>query len=140
MSAQRQPAPNVSPAEVHVEPTRSRATVRRLADQDEFRSVCGMRRDLVGPREDEPVLFHYMRIHDSRKHYHRKTIEYYYVVEGVGEMELDDETVSISKGDMIVVPTGVWHTSRPTTDDELHILICALPQGLEDGEVDSHYE
>ena len=133
-------APNVSPADVHVETTSSRATVRRLADQDEFRSVCGMRRDLVGPSEDEPVLFHYMRIHDSTKHYHRKTIEYYYVVEGTGEMELDDETVPIRKGDMIVVPTGVWHTSRPTTDSELHILICALPQGLEPGEVDSHYE
>ena len=140
MSAQPAGAPNVSPADVHVETNASRATVRRLADQDEFRSVCGMRRDLVGPAEDEPGLFHYMRIHDSRKHYHRKTIEYYYVVEGVGEMELDDETVSISKGDMIVVPTGVWHTSRPTTDDELHILICALPQGLEPGEVDSHYD
>lgn len=132
-------APNVSPTDVHVVSTGSRATVRRLADQDEFRSVCGMRRDLVGPAEDEPVLFHYMRIHDSRKHYHRKTIEYYYVVEGTGEMELDGETVAIAKGDMIVVPTGVWHTSRPTTDEQLHILICALPQGLEPGEVDSHY-
>jgi mannose-6-phosphate isomerase-like protein (cupin superfamily) len=132
--------PNVSPAPVHISTQASRATVRSLADQDEFRSVCGMRRDLVGPAEAEPVLFHYMRIHDSTKHYHKKTIEYYYVAEGRGEMELDDEIVPISKGDMIVVPTGVWHTSRPTTDEELHILICALPQGLEDGEVDSHYE
>jgi mannose-6-phosphate isomerase-like protein (cupin superfamily) len=62
------------------------------------------------------------------------------VAEGSGEMELDDEVVQISKGDMIVVPTGVWHTSRPTSDEELHILICALPAGLEPGEVDSHYE
>ena len=118
----------------------SRASVRRLADQEEFRSVCGMRRDLVGPGAEDPLLFHYMRIHDSRKHYHRKTIEYYFVVEGAGEMELDGETVPIAKGDMIVVPTGVWHTSRPTTGAELHILICALPQGVEEGEVDSHYE
>lgn len=138
MSAQ--PGPNVSPAPVHISARASRATVRRLADQDEFRSVCGMRRDLVGPSEDEPALFHYMRIHDSRKHYHRKTIEYYYVAEGRGEMELDDEVVQIAKGDMIVVPTGVWHTSRPAPESELHILICALPQGLEPGEVDSHYE
>lgn len=132
--------PNVSPAPVNIGAQVSRATVRSLGEQDEFRSVCGMRRDLVGPAEDEPVLFHYMRIHDSRKHYHRKTIEYYYVASGVGEMELDGETVPIRKGDMIVVPTGVWHTSRPTSDEELHILICAVPQGLEDGEVDSHYE
>ncbi|MEX2394658.1 MAG: cupin domain-containing protein [Actinomycetota bacterium] len=140
MSAQPNAGPNVSPNPVNVSETGTRATVRHLVEQDEFRSVCGMRRDLVGPAENEPVLFHYMRIHDSRKHYHRKTIEYYYVTEGVGEMELDDEVVQVSKGDMIVVPTGVWHTSRPTSDEELHILICALPQGLDPGEVDSHYE
>jgi mannose-6-phosphate isomerase-like protein (cupin superfamily) len=126
--------------DVNVAVRASRASLRRLADQDEFRSVCGMRRDLVGPAEDEPLLFHYMRIHDSTKHYHRKTIEYYYVVEGAGEMELDGETIAIAKGDMIVVPTGVWHTSRPTTDAELHILICALPQGVEASEQDTHYE
>lgn len=117
-----------------------KASIRHLADQEEFRSVCGMRRDLVAPDEGEPAIFHFMRIHDSTKHYHRKTIEYYYVVSGIGEMELDDETVEVSEGDMIVVPTGVWHTSRPTTDAELHILICAVPQGLEPGESDVHYE
>ena len=130
----------VTPPKVNVGIRASRATVRKLTDQDEFRSVCGMRRDLVGPADDEPLLFHYMRIHDSTKHYHRKTIEYYFVVDGTGEMELDGETVAIEKGDMIVVPTDVWHTSRPTTDDELHILICALPQGLDPGEQDTHYE
>jgi mannose-6-phosphate isomerase-like protein (cupin superfamily) len=112
--------------------------VKRLADLNEFRSICGMRRDMVD--ESEPVAFHYMRIHDSKKHLHRKTIEYYFVVEGEGEMELDDEVVRIERGDMIVVPTGVFHTSRPTTDAELHILICALPQGVEPGEQDHYYE
>ncbi len=118
----------------------TKASVRHLADQEEFRSICGMRRDLVKPDEPEPVQFHYMRRHDSRRHYHKKTPEYYYVTEGVGEMELDDEVVQIGKGDMIVVPVGVWHTSRPTTDEELHILICALPQGVEPGEQDHYYE
>ena len=62
------------------------------------------------------------------------------VGEGIGEIELDDEVVPIAKGDMIVVPPGVWHTSRPTGDSELHILICALPQGLEPGEKDHYFE
>jgi len=129
-----------TPPDVNVSLKLPRASVRRLGDQEEFRSICGMRRDLLGPREDEPAFFHYMRIHDSRRHYHRKTIEYYFVVEGTGEMELDDETVPIAKGDFIVVPTGVWHTTRPTTDAELHILICALPaEPYEPGEQDHYY-
>jgi mannose-6-phosphate isomerase-like protein (cupin superfamily) len=74
-----------------------------------------------------------MRISDSRKHMHKRTTEYYYVTEGVGEIELDDETVPIAKGDMIIVPPGVAHTARPTTDAELHVLIIVVPPADGDG-------
>lgn len=128
------------PPDVKVALGFERASVRRLGDQEEFQSICGMRRDLLGPREDEPAFFHYLRIHDSKRHYHRKTVEYYFVVEGSGEMELDDETVPIAKGDFVVVPTGVWHTTRPDEGAELHVLICALPvERYEPGEAD-HFD
>ena len=109
------------------------ASVVRLGDQEEWRSTCGMRRDFVPVGKDEPVWFHYMRIHDARKHLHQRTTEYYYVTEGVGEMDLDDETVAIAKGDMIIVPPGVAHTARPTTDAELHVLIIVVPPAGGDG-------
>jgi len=109
------------------------ASVRRLSDQQEWRSTCGMRRDFVKTDKDEPVWFHYLRISDSHKHVHRRTTEYYYVTEGVGEIELDDQTVPIAKGDMIVVPPGVAHTARATTDDELHVLIIVVPPAGADG-------
>jgi mannose-6-phosphate isomerase-like protein (cupin superfamily) len=109
------------------------ASVVRLGDQEEWRSTCGMRRDFVRVGKDEPLWFHYMRISDSRKHVHKRTTEYYYVTEGVGEIELDDETVPISKGDMIIVPPGVAHTARPTTEAELHVLIIVVPPAGGDG-------
>jgi mannose-6-phosphate isomerase-like protein (cupin superfamily) len=114
--------PKVKPA-IEVGPAR----VVKLGEQEEWRSTCGMRRDLVDVSADEPVWFHYMRISDSRKHSHARTIEYYYVTEGVGEMELGDEVIPIAKGDMIIVPPGTPHTSRPTTDAELHVLIVVVP-------------
>lgn len=104
----------------------NQASVRHLADQSEFRSICGFRRDLVNAGE-EKANFHYMRIQDSKKHYHKKTTEYYFVADGVGEMELDDQTVPVKKGDLIVVPPGTRHTSRPAQGLELHILIVAVP-------------
>ena len=115
------------------------ARVVRLSDQEEFRSTCGMRRDFVDVGTDEPLWFHYMRISDSRKHFHAKTTEYYFVVSGQGEMELGDETVAIEPGDMITVPPGVRHTSRPTTDADLEILIVVRPaSGAEAHE--EHYD
>jgi mannose-6-phosphate isomerase-like protein (cupin superfamily) len=109
------------------------ASVVRLGDQQEWRSTCGMRRDFVPVGKDEPVWFHYMRISDSHKHLHKRTTEYYYVTEGAGEIELDDETVAIAKGDMIIVPPGVAHTARATTDAELHVLIIVVPPAGGDG-------
>jgi mannose-6-phosphate isomerase-like protein (cupin superfamily) len=109
------------------------ASVVRLADQEEWRSTCGMRRDFVRVGKDEPLWFHYMRISDSREHVHKRTTEYHYVTEGVGEIELDDETVPIAKGDMIIVPPGVAHTARPTTGAELHVLIIVVPPDGGDG-------
>ncbi len=104
-----------------------RATMRRLTDQEEFRSTCGMRRDLLGAGEADPVRMHYLRIGESRKHVHHRSVEYYYVTEGSGEIELDDEIVPIAKGDLIIVPPGVWHTSRPSAGGELHVLLVVVP-------------
>ncbi len=104
------------------------ASVRKLGDQEEWRSTCGMRRDFVDIGKAEPLWFHYMRISDSKRHAHARTTEYYFVTEGVGEMELDDDVVPIEKGDMVIVPPGVRHTARSTTDAELQVLIIVLPQ------------
>jgi mannose-6-phosphate isomerase-like protein (cupin superfamily) len=119
-------APNVRP-KVRVSRQVGPARVVKLSDQEEFRSTCGMRRDLVDVGTDEPLWFHYLRVSDSRKHFHARTTEYYFVVAGPGEMELDDDTVPIEAGDMIVVPPGVRHTTRPTTDADLEILIVVRP-------------
>lgn len=116
-----------TPPPVNVMQSVGKASVRRLGDQDEFRSICGMRRDLVGPVEGEQAVFHYLRISDSTKHYHRRTWEYYFVAEGRGEMDLDDETIAIAKGDLIVVPPETRHTTRPAAGEELHVLICVVP-------------
>ena len=131
-------APKVRPR-VRVAKQVGGARVVRLSDQEEFRSTCGMRRDFVDVGAGEPLWFHYMRISDSRKHFHAKTTEYYFVVSGHGEMELGDETVAIEPGDMIQVPPGVRHTSRPTTDEGLEILIVVRPpSGAEAHE--EHYD
>lgn len=124
--------------------TAGAATVRRLGDQEEWRSVCGMRRDLLAASEGQPVRFHYLRIGDSRKHVHRKTIEYYFVTEGEGEIELGDEVVPIAKGDLVAVPPGTWHTSRPVPGKELHVLLIVVPAvdaaGQPDHAPDEYFE
>lgn len=101
--------------------------LRRAAHATERRSLCGMRRDLVRYEEQVPVDVHVVRVEGSRPHRHAQTAELYHVLRGRGEVDLDDETISVGEGDLVIIRPGVWHTSRPADGHELELLIVALP-------------
>jgi mannose-6-phosphate isomerase-like protein (cupin superfamily) len=50
--------------------------------------------------------------------------EYYYIVEGQGEMEIDGEIVPVMSGDHVHTPLGVAHGIRNTqTDQNLRVFL-----------------
>lgn len=103
------------------------ATHRTLEAQEEWRSVCGFRRDLVQGREDLGVSFHYIRIFESRKHRHHKATEFCVGMQGRGWMQLGESEVEVKPGDVVVVPPGTWHTYKPDPADPFHLMICVSP-------------
>lgn len=117
-----------------------RASVRRLGDQQEFRSTCGFRRDLTLATKGEPLWFHYLRIQDARRHSHRRTTEYYFVVDGEGLIELDDDRVPIARGDLVVIPPGTRHDAIPVDGGELHVLIVAVPDPTDDAPDEDYWD
>ena len=52
---------------------------------------------------------HHVEIVDAKLHYHAKTDEFYYVIDGQGTMILDDEVIELHKGVVVYVPRGVKH-------------------------------
>jgi mannose-6-phosphate isomerase-like protein (cupin superfamily) len=46
---------------------------------------------------------------DSKKHYHNSLTETYYVLEGSGKMELDDEIIDLVPGMSIMILPGCRH-------------------------------
>src|SRR6187551_1884823 len=54
-------------------------------------------------------------------HHHEAEDELFLVVDGVLKMEFRDGAVSLSAGEMIVVPRGVEH--RPVADHEVSVLL-----------------
>lgn len=53
--------------------------------------------------------------------------EIYFVVNGSGEMGVDDDTRQVNPGDAIWIPTGSAHRLLNNTDQELVILVVASP-------------
>jgi mannose-6-phosphate isomerase-like protein (cupin superfamily) len=50
------------------------------------------------------------------RHDHKDEDEFFYVLKGRFDLELDDGTVSIGPGEMAVVPRGVAHKPSATTE------------------------
>jgi mannose-6-phosphate isomerase-like protein (cupin superfamily) len=67
----------------------------------------------------------------TERHYHERTEEIYFVLEGAGEMELDGERRLVAPGDAVLVPPGARH--QITALDELRFLCsCAPPYSHDD--------
>ncbi|PAY06039.1 mannose-6-phosphate isomerase [Bradyrhizobium sp. UFLA03-84] len=54
-------------------------------------------------------------------HKHDDTDDFFLVLKGVLDIELRDRTVTLSQGQMYIVPKGVEH--RPIAREEVHLLL-----------------
>src|SRR5690349_3621084 len=61
----------------------------------------------------------------TQRHYHKIAEEFYLILEGTGEIELDGERRMVGPGDAILIPAGVWHTI--TAKEPLRFLCCCAP-------------
>ena len=72
-------------------------------------SLCGKSIRVITHKDTPEVNIHLTHILDGMKHYHKQTTEVYYILEGKGRLELDDETVDLEPGVIVLIPPGVRH-------------------------------
>jgi mannose-6-phosphate isomerase-like protein (cupin superfamily) len=63
----------------------------------------------------------------TERHYHKKSEEFYFILEGTGTMEIDNESSDVKTGDAILIPTGAWHQITADADSTLKFLCCCAP-------------
>ncbi len=61
----------------------------------------------------------------TERHYHKVSEEFYFILTGRGECELDGERRELVPGDCILIPPGSWHEIRAIED--LTFLCCCAP-------------
>ena len=61
----------------------------------------------------------------TERHYHKVMEEFYFILEGAGEIELDGKRRMVGPGDAILIPPGTWHTIMATAP--LRFLCCCAP-------------
>ena len=94
-------------------------------------SACGWRKRLIS-RDDAGVAAwaHTVQIDGARPHYHKRTTELYYVVEGEGTVTLDGEAHPVRPGTLLHIPPGVVHGA----DGKMRVLVVGIPN-IDDGDV-----
>jgi mannose-6-phosphate isomerase-like protein (cupin superfamily) len=60
-------------------------------------------------------------------HHHETLEEIYYIIEGEGVMEIDDEAREVCAGDAIYIPRYARHTLSNTGDGPMKILLICGP-------------
>jgi mannose-6-phosphate isomerase-like protein (cupin superfamily) len=88
--------------------------------------TCGQIRCLVEEKDGAAAEVHHVQIDDAKLHYHERTDEFYYVIDGQGKMVLDDETIELHQGVVVYIPRGVKHKAI----GKMTILTVCIPPGV----------
>ena len=99
--------------------------VRRISEAPTVPCPCGeSTRPLT--RADTPKCnFHITFIQDSVKHYHKECTEVYYILEGQGKMELNDDTVAVEPGMVLYIEPYTKH--RLWSEEGVRTIVFGVP-------------
>jgi mannose-6-phosphate isomerase-like protein (cupin superfamily) len=106
--------------------TQTRYLVRDPADAKPWPETCGEIRCLVEEQDGAAAEVHHVKIDNAKLHYHQRTDEFYYIIDGAGSMVLDDETIAVRRGMVIYVPRGMKHKAI----GPLTVLTVCIPRGV----------
>jgi mannose-6-phosphate isomerase-like protein (cupin superfamily) len=103
--------------------------IRHEGEAPRERSTCGWRDRLIS-REDTDVAAwaHAVDIDGSREHYHKRSTELYYVLEGEGAIVLDGVEHPVRKGTIVHIPPGVVHGAK----GRMRVLVVGIPDIADD--------
>ena len=99
---------------------------RDPAEVEPWAETCGQIRPLIEEHDGAAAEVHHVEIQDAKLHYHERTDEVYYIIDGEGTMILDDERIELRRGVVVYVPRGVKHKAI----GRLTVLTICIPQGV----------
>jgi len=106
--------------------------VRRLDTAPTVPCPCGESTRPLTSADTPACSLHVTFIKDSVLHYHRETTEVYYVLEGRGQMQLNDDVVDIEPGLVILIEPNTRH--RLVSPEGVRTIVFSVPAFRADDE------
>jgi mannose-6-phosphate isomerase-like protein (cupin superfamily) len=99
---------------------------RDVAEVKPWAETCGQIRPVLDESDGAVAEVHHLEITNAKLHYHERTDEIYYVLDGQGRMQLDDKEIELHKDVVVYVPRGVKHRAW----GDLKVLVVCIPRGV----------
>jgi mannose-6-phosphate isomerase-like protein (cupin superfamily) len=99
---------------------------RDVADVPPWTETCGQIRPVLEEKDGAAAEVHHLQITNAKLHYHERTDEIYYVLDGQGRMRLDDQEIELHKDVVVYVPRGMKHRAW----GQLTVLVVCIPRGV----------
>jgi len=97
--------------------------IKRAADAVPVQCPCGDARRILTGADNELLSIHHVTIlKTARKHYHKRLTEYYVILSGTGDIQLDNDHVAVGPGDVVMIPPLTRHVARG--DFEIINIVC----------------
>jgi len=110
--------------------------IRKVKDADPEQITCGLMRKLTDSEDFKDMDFVHVTIKDSTKrHYHKKLTEVYFVLKGSIDVEIDGKTEHLEKGLMIMIFPNTNHKAWKTSEEDAEILVACCPPWAEEDEI-----
>jgi mannose-6-phosphate isomerase-like protein (cupin superfamily) len=105
---------------------------RRLADAPTVPCPCGQSTRPLTAVDTPTCNLHITFISDSVKHYHKLCTEVYYILEGRGKMELNDDIIDVEPGLVVYIEPFTRH--RLWSDAGVRTVVFGVPALQSDDE------
>jgi mannose-6-phosphate isomerase-like protein (cupin superfamily) len=107
-------------------PVTTRFLRRDPAEVEPWTETCGQIREMISEKDEAAGEIHRVEIDNAKLHYHARTDEFYYIIDGHGTMILDDEQIEVHAGVVVYVPRGVKHKAI----GKMTVLTVCIPRGV----------
>ena len=98
--------------------------MRHPGQEPRERSACGWRDRLISHEDaDVAAWVHAVVIDGAQLHYHLRSTELYYVLDGEGSVILDGVEHPVGPGSLVHIPPGVVHGAT----GQMRVLVVGVP-------------
>jgi len=110
--------------------------IRKIKDSNPKDITCGVMRKLTTPEDFEGMDFVHVTITDATKrHYHKKLTECYFVLKGSIAVEIDGKIENLDEGSLIMIYPNTNHKAWKTSQEDAEILVSCCPPWSEEDEI-----